>query len=127
MEAILADGYIRERGGALGMHAVIAVSSNKGGVGKTTVATNLAIYLRALHEDLPVLLLGLGDQSIIDRMFRVPQAAPSDTNLKHALAERSIERAMLLGQYGVQFVPTPPDVEALKARLADPDTLRRML
>jgi cellulose biosynthesis protein BcsQ len=109
------------------MRAVIAVCSNKGGVGKTTVATNLAIYLRALYEDLPVLLLGLDDQSIIDRMFRLRPRAPGEPNLKHAFAERSLERVVQLGQYGVQFVPTPPDVEMLKARVEDPEILRRML
>ena len=109
------------------MRCVIAVCSNKGGVGKTTVATNLAIYLRALHEDLPVLLIGLDDQSIIDRMFRLQPRAPGEPNLKHAFAERNLERALQMGQYGVQFVPTPPDVESLKARAEDPAVLRRML
>jgi cellulose biosynthesis protein BcsQ len=109
------------------MRAVIAVCSNKGGVGKTTVATNLAIYLRALYEDLPVLLVGLDDQSIIDRMFRLRPRDPGEANLKHAFAERNLERAIQLGQYGVSFVPTPPDVELLKARVDDPSLLRRML
>jgi cellulose biosynthesis protein BcsQ len=109
------------------MRAVIAVCSNKGGVGKTTVATNLAIYLRALHEDLPVLLVGLDDQSIVERMFRLQPRQPGEGNLKHAFAEHSFERVVQTGQYGVQFVPPPPDVELLKARCSDPALLRRML
>jgi chromosome partitioning protein len=103
------------------------MSSNKGGVGKTTIVTNLAIYLRALHEDLPVLLVGLDDQSIIDRMFRLGPAQPGDQNLKHAWAERCLDGAIQLGQYGIHFVPSPPDTALLKARAEDPGTLRRIL
>jgi cellulose biosynthesis protein BcsQ len=106
---------------------VITVSSNKGGVGKTTLATNLAIYTRALREDLPVLIVGLDDQGTIDRMFALQELAPGDGNLKHAWAERSLARAAQLGQYGVHFVPSPPDVALLKARASDPDTLARIL
>ena len=106
---------------------VVAVSSNKGGVGKTTLATNLAIYTRALREDLPVLVVGLDDQGTLDRMFALRELRPSDGNLKHAWAERSLASAAQLGQYGVHFVPSPPDVALLKARAGDPRTLARIL
>jgi len=106
---------------------VIAVSSNKGGVGKTTVATNLAIYLRALYEDLPVLVVPLDDQSAVERMFRLQPTAQGEGNLKHGWAERSLDRVIQLGQYGIHFVPPPPDTGPLKTRAGDPKTLRRIL
>ncbi len=96
-------------------------------MGKTTVASNLAIYTRALREDLPVLIVGLDDQGTLDRMFAIQDRRPSDGNLKHAWAERSLASAAQLGQYGVHFVPSPPDVALLKARASDPRTLSRIL
>jgi cellulose biosynthesis protein BcsQ len=106
---------------------VLAVCSNKGGVGKTTVATNLAIYLRALHEDLPILIFSLDDQGIIERMFGFEGEPIGDGNVKHGWAERSLERLVHMGQYGVHYVPSAPDTALLKARAEDPDTLRRIL
>jgi cellulose biosynthesis protein BcsQ len=106
---------------------VVAVVSNKGGVGKTTVAANLAIYLRALHEELPVAIVTLDDQSIVERMFRIAPPTPGAWNLKHAWSERSFARALELGQYGIQFVPPPPDTGPLKSRAHDPRTLARIL
>jgi cellulose biosynthesis protein BcsQ len=96
-------------------------------VGKTTLATNLAVYLRALHEELPVAVIGLDDQRIIDRMFALRPLRPGEANLKHGWAERSLDRVLQLGEYGVHFVPSPPDVSLLKARAEDPGTLRRIL
>ncbi len=106
---------------------MLAVSSNKGGVGKTTLATNLAIYLRALYEDLPILIFSLDDQGIIERMFGLEGRPPGDGNVKHGWAERSFERVIHLGQYGVHYVLSAPDTALLKARAEDPMTLRRIL
>jgi len=109
------------------LRVVLAISSNKGGVGKTSLATNLAIYLRALREELPVALVGLDDQHVIDRMFALRPPRPGEGNLKHGWAERSLDRVLQLGEYGVHFVPSPPDVGLLKARAEDPLALRRIL
>jgi cellulose biosynthesis protein BcsQ len=106
---------------------VLAVSSNKGGVGKTTLATNLAIYLRALHEELPILIFSLDDQGIVERMFGLGGPPPGDGNVKHGWAERSFERVVHMGQYGVHYVASAPDTALLKARAEDPHTLRRIL
>src|SRR5258706_8182224 len=106
---------------------VVTLSSNKGGFFFFNDTATPEIYTRALREDLPVLLVGLDDQGTIDRMFALRELKPGDANLKHAWAERSLASAAQLGQYGVHFVPSPPDVALLKARAGDSRTLARIL
>ena len=107
--------------------SVIAISSNKGGVGKTTLATNLAIYLRAVHEDLPVLVVPLDDQTTVDRMFSLGREGGPDANLERGFAERDLREVIQLGQYGVHYVPSPPDTAPLKERASDSEMLDRIL
>ena len=105
---------------------VLAVVGNKGGVGKTTVATNLAVYLRAMREDLPVLLLGLDDQAAIDRMFAI-EPAPSRPTILDALRAGSLSPAIRLGHYGVHYLPTSPRIGELKREITDPGRLHAAL
>ncbi len=105
---------------------VISVVSNKGGVGKTTVATNLAVYLRAMRENLPILLLGLDDQPAIDRMFEIEPRAGQPT-IFEALRSGSLSPAIRLGQYGVHYVPTSARTGELKREISDPGHLDGIL
>ncbi len=105
---------------------VLTVTSNKGGVGKTTVATNLAVYLRALREDLPILILGFDEQPTIDRMFALAPDAPAET-LTSAMRRGNLASALQLGQYGIHYLPTGPDIFELKSELGNPFHLRTLL
>ncbi len=107
-------------------YKVLTVTSNKGGVGKTTVATNLAVFLRALREDLPILLLGLDDQFMIDRMFQLDET-PARRNVVTGFLEGSFASAVRFGEYGVHYVPSSPNLEGLKFEIRDTQRLRHAL
>jgi cellulose biosynthesis protein BcsQ len=105
---------------------VVTVSSNKGGVGKTTFACNLAIYLRAMREDIPVLLLTFDDQPMPDRMFGLEDEQPTET-IVSGFRQGNLNSAIRLGQYGVHYVPTSTQVADLKPEITSQAELWRVL
>lgn len=105
---------------------VVTVSSEKGGVGKTTLATNLAIYLKALNEDLPVTLFSFDNHFSVDRMFRLGRTVQKGDMLD-LLTGRPIDELLELGEYGVQFIPSSRKLEALVPRIDRVDLLARIL
>jgi cellulose biosynthesis protein BcsQ len=120
-----AEPELAETGEGRG-YRVLAVTSNKGGVGKTTVATNLAIYFRALREDLPILLVGLDDHRLIDQMFAI-EPDERGPRVEAALRAGDLAPAIRLGQYGVHYVPSSPEISELKRELRDPFYLDQVL
>jgi cellulose biosynthesis protein BcsQ len=124
--APIVDPQPQDRGRDNCPYQVLTVTSNKGGVGKTTVATNLAIYLRAIQEDLPILIIGFDEQPSIDRMFALAPDA-SDLTMTSAIRRGDLAAAVQLGQYGIHFVPTGPDIYELKGEIGNPFHLRPLL
>jgi Flp pilus assembly CpaE family ATPase len=105
---------------------VVTVTGTKGGVGKTTVASNLAVYFRTLREDLPTLVLGLDEELLSDRMFASHSRTPEETVVSGWRAG-SFASAIRAGRYGVHYVPSSPDVAELKREIGDPALLERVL
>jgi cellulose biosynthesis protein BcsQ len=105
---------------------VITISSEKGGVGKTTLATNLAIFLKALDEELPVSIFSFDNHFTIDKMF----AFKGEKN-RGTVADllRGVAGSDLLqtGQYGVSYIPSSPDLTELKECAKGPMALARLL
>lgn len=100
---------------------VVAVASEKGGVGKTTIATNLAVYLKALREDLPVTIASFDNHFSVDQMFAI--GANKGASVAGLFAGIPAAELARLGEYGVQFLAsdrslTPPDDDPLHLRRA---------
>ena len=81
---------------------VIAVASEKGGVGKTTIATNLAVYLKALREDLPVTIASFDNHFSVDQMFAL--GPHPEKTIADLLEGCPLEKLAVQGQYGVQYI-----------------------
>lgn len=105
---------------------IVTISSEKGGVGKTTLATNLAIYLKALHEDLPVTLLSFDNHFSVDQMFRIGRQAPQG-DVSGLFNGKSTDELVETGEYGVQFIPSSRQLHMLRRDLNDPTALAKAL
>jgi chromosome partitioning protein len=105
---------------------VITISSEKGGVGKTTLATNLAIYLKALSEDLPVSIFSLDNHFTIDKMFSIGSQSPRG-NIADFLLETPGSELLHIGQYGVNYIPSSNALSDLRNSVKGPMVLARLI
>jgi chromosome partitioning protein len=105
---------------------LVTISSEKGGVGKTTLATNLAIFLKALNENLPVSILSFDNHFTVDRMFEI-KGQPLKGDVADFLHGTPGGELLHTGQYGVSYIPSSKALNDLKHSVKGPLMLASFL
>jgi flagellar biosynthesis protein FlhG len=98
---------------------IVAVSSGKGGVGKTNFVANLALFYASLNKKVLILDADLG-LSNIDVLFGIVPKY----NLKHVLlGEKTIKDIIVKGPLGIMILPASSGVREL-TELSDKSRLK---
>ncbi len=105
---------------------VVTISSEKGGVGKTTLATNLAIFFKAVAEEVPVTLLSFDNHFSVDRMFRIGRGKGRGDASALFTGTPPLD-LVEMGEFGVQFIASCPNLSPLRETVKEPDVLARAL
>jgi flagellar biosynthesis protein FlhG len=89
----------------------IAITSGKGGVGKTNLVANLAVAFRKLHKKVMIMDADLG-LSNIDIIFNI---APK-YNISHVInGDRDLKDIIVEGPHGIKILPASSGIQELTA------------